>query len=164
VHPRTHARPASGRAISVPLATVNPGQPRQPATPHQRTPTSMTPRLPMIPKLNKRVRFPSSAPRLRAAMHSIALAHGLSVAFNVASSQWPSQRASAHVNVTSAMPSGKILAVDKSKTLSAYGSIQVARSEHAYFNSDSWALRATLRFGAGFTEAGAGVLLDVATD
>ncbi|WP_084021542.1 phage major capsid protein [Mycobacterium avium subsp. hominissuis] len=65
------------------------------------------------------------------------------------------------VNVTSAMPSGFLLALDKTKTLSAYGSIQVARSEHAYFNSDSWALRATLRFGAGFTEAGAGVLLTV---
>ena len=65
------------------------------------------------------------------------------------------------VNVTSAMTSGQILAVDRSKTLSAYGSIQIARSEHAYFNSDSWALRATLRFGAGFTEVGAGLLLDV---
>lgn len=65
------------------------------------------------------------------------------------------------VNVTSAMTSGQILAVDRSKTLSAYGSIQVSRSEHAYFNSDSWALRATLRFGAGFTEVGAGLLLDV---
>lgn len=65
------------------------------------------------------------------------------------------------VNVTSAMPEGKILAVDKTKTLSAYGQIQVSRSEHAYFSSDSLALRATLRFGAGFTQSGAGVVLDV---
>lgn len=65
------------------------------------------------------------------------------------------------VNVTSAMPEGKFLAVDKTKTLSAYGQIQVSRSEHAYFSSDSLALRATLRFGAGFMQSGAGVVLDV---
>ncbi len=52
----------TSRATSVPLTPVNPGQPRQPAAPHQRTSTSTTPRLPMIPKLNTRVRFPSSAP------------------------------------------------------------------------------------------------------
>lgn len=66
------------------------------------------------------------------------------------------------VTVTSAMPDGKILAVDKTKTLSAYGAIQVSRSEHAYFSSDSLALRATLRFGAGFIESGTGVVLAVA--
>ncbi len=66
------------------------------------------------------------------------------------------------VNVTSAMPSGKLLAVDKTKTLSAYGAIKVAISSEYYFGSDSVAVRATLRFGAGFTEEGAGVLLDVA--
>ena len=68
------------------------------------------------------------------------------------------------VLVTSAMPAGKLLAVDKSKTLSAYGEIKVSRSDHLYFKSDSLALRATLRFGAGFTEAGAGVLLTVADE
>lgn len=66
------------------------------------------------------------------------------------------------VNVTSAMTSGKLLAVDKTKTLSAFGAIQVAISTEYYFGSDSIAVRATLRFGAGFTEEGAGVLLDVA--
>ena len=66
--------------------------------------------------------------------------------------------------MTSAMPAGKLLAVDKSKTLSAYGEIKVSRSDHLYFKSDSLALRATLRFGAGFTEAGAGVLLTVADE
>ncbi len=56
----------TSRATSVPLTPVNPGQPRQPAAPHQRTSTSTTLRLPMIPKLNTRVRFPSSAPQLPA--------------------------------------------------------------------------------------------------
>lgn len=65
------------------------------------------------------------------------------------------------INVTSAMPDGRILAVDKSKTLSAYGTIRVSRSEHVYFSSDSLAMRATLRFGAGFTQSGAGVVLAV---
>lgn len=68
------------------------------------------------------------------------------------------------VLVTSGMPAGKLLAVDKSKTLSAYGQIKVGRSEHLYFKSDSLALRATLRFGAGFTESGAGVVLTVAEE
>lgn len=68
------------------------------------------------------------------------------------------------VLVTSAMPAGKILAVDKSKTLSAYGSIQLALSTELYFKSDSVAVRATLRFGAGFTEAGAGVVITVADE
>ena len=60
------------RAIPVPLIPVNPGQPRQPAAPHQRSSASMTLHLPMIPKLNTRVRFPqaaqtpSSAPQLAA--------------------------------------------------------------------------------------------------
>lgn len=66
------------------------------------------------------------------------------------------------VLVTSGMPAGKLLIVDKTKTLSAYGNIQISRSEHVYFKSDSLALRATLRFGAGFVEQGAGVVLDVA--
>jgi len=66
------------------------------------------------------------------------------------------------VLVTQGMPAGKLLCLDKTKTLSAYGDILFSRSEHVYFKSDSIALRATLRFGAGFTEEGAGVLLEVA--
>lgn len=66
------------------------------------------------------------------------------------------------VLVTSAMPSKKILLVDKTKTLSAYGSIEVARSEHAFFGSDSIGLRATFRFGSKFTQTGAGIVLTVA--
>ena len=47
-------QPRPVRAVSVPLTTVNPGQPRQPAAPHQRTSTSTAPHLPMIRKLNTR--------------------------------------------------------------------------------------------------------------
>lgn len=66
------------------------------------------------------------------------------------------------VTVTSAMPANKVLLVDRNKTLSAYGAIQVSRSDDFYFNSDNVALRATFRFGAGFVDAKAGQVLTVA--
>ncbi|WP_157889441.1 hypothetical protein [Mycobacteroides chelonae] len=47
-------------------------------------------------------------------------------------------------------------------TLSAYGSLNVAIRNDYYFNSDNVAVRATIRFGAGFSKACAGVKLTVA--
>lgn len=66
------------------------------------------------------------------------------------------------VTVTSAMPANKILLVDRNKTLSAYGQLMFSRSDDYYFGADSVALRATLRFGAGFVDAKAGQILTVA--
>ena len=39
------------------------------------------------------------------------------------------------------------MVVDKSAIVSAVGAVMVAQSEHAYFSSDSIALRGTWRFG-----------------
>jgi HK97 family phage major capsid protein len=66
------------------------------------------------------------------------------------------------VVVTNAMPSGKVLLLDKSRTLSAHSGIQVAQSEDALFQSDSVALRATFRMGAGFVPGAQGIVLNVA--
>lgn len=66
------------------------------------------------------------------------------------------------VTVTSAMPANKILLVDRNKMLSAYGQLMFTRSDDYYFGADSVALRATLRFGAGFVDAKAGQILTVA--
>jgi HK97 family phage major capsid protein len=52
------------------------------------------------------------------------------------------------VLVSSAMTSGTGMLVDKSAIVSAVGDVLVAQSEHAYFSSDSIALRCTWRFGA----------------
>lgn len=52
------------------------------------------------------------------------------------------------VLTSGAMPPGTLLVVDQGSILSAYGPLQVATSEHAYFGSDSVALRVTWRFGA----------------
>lgn len=49
------------------------------------------------------------------------------------------------VRVTSAMPTKKILILDKTKTLSAYGALNVAVSDQVYFGSDNIGIRATLR-------------------
>ncbi|VEG18528.1 Uncharacterised protein [Mycolicibacterium phlei] len=54
------------------------------------------------------------------------------------------------------------LRFDKRMTLSAYGSLNVAIRNDYYFNSDNVAVRATIRFGAGFSKACAGVKLTVA--
>ena len=48
------------------------------------------------------------------------------------------------------MPDNKIIVLDRSQVLSAYGDVQqVARSDEFYFGSDNVALRATFRFGVG---------------
>lgn len=51
------------------------------------------------------------------------------------------------VLVTSAMPAGQGLVIDKSAIVSAVGEVNVASSEHSYFASDSVAVRCTWRFG-----------------
>lgn len=49
--------------------------------------------------------------------------------------------------VTAAVPAGSGLVLDQSAIVSAVGDVLVAQSEHAYFASDSIALRCTWRFG-----------------
>lgn len=51
------------------------------------------------------------------------------------------------VLVSSAMTAGSGIVVDKSAIASAVGQVQVASSEHLYFNSDNIALRCTWRIG-----------------
>lgn len=51
------------------------------------------------------------------------------------------------VIVSNAMPAGEGLVIDRGAIVSAAGQVNVARSEHLYFNSDSIALRATWRIG-----------------
>lgn len=52
------------------------------------------------------------------------------------------------VLVSPAVAAGSGLVIDKTDVLSAVGSVEVATSEHVYFNSDSIGLRCTFRFGA----------------
>jgi len=52
------------------------------------------------------------------------------------------------VLTTPAMTSGGLLVLDKTAIVSAVGDVIVSTSEHAYFASDSVALRCTWRFGA----------------
>jgi len=52
------------------------------------------------------------------------------------------------VLVDPAVPAGKGLIIDQTAIVSAAGPVQVATSEHLYFNSDSIAIRCTWRFGA----------------
>lgn len=52
------------------------------------------------------------------------------------------------VLTTPAVPAGGLLLVDRTAVVSAVGPVRVATSEHAYFSSDSIALRCTWRFGA----------------
>lgn len=51
------------------------------------------------------------------------------------------------VLVTPAMPAGTGLVIDKTAIASAYGDLQVATSEEAFFAQDSIAVRATFRLG-----------------
>lgn len=53
------------------------------------------------------------------------------------------------VYVKNSMPDDKIVVLDKSQVLSAYGDVQLARSDEFFFGSDNVALRATFRFGVG---------------
>ncbi|MFD7075237.1 phage major capsid protein [Nocardioides sp. NPDC059952] len=52
------------------------------------------------------------------------------------------------VLVSSAVPAGTGLIVDKAAIVSAVGDVKIARSEHAYFAADRMGLRCTFRFGA----------------
>ncbi|PND54344.1 phage major capsid protein [Mycobacterium sp. ENV421] len=69
------------------------------------------------------------------------------------------------VLVNVAVPSNTGLIIDKSAVVSAYGTVNVATSDHQYFSSDSIAVRCTFRLGqnvvrpsriAMFTVAGGG--------
>lgn len=51
------------------------------------------------------------------------------------------------VTVSSAMPTGGILVIDRSAIVAAIGAVRLARSEDAYFANDVIALRATFRLG-----------------
>lgn len=53
------------------------------------------------------------------------------------------------VATSPAVPVGKIVVLDSTATAAAVGQIQVAHSEHLYFDSDSIALRCTWRLGWG---------------
>ena len=52
------------------------------------------------------------------------------------------------VIVSNAVPADSGIMVDRTAVVSAVGDVQVAQSEHAFFGSDSIALRCTWRFGA----------------
>jgi len=65
------------------------------------------------------------------------------------------------VLTTNAMPSDRVLAIDKNYIVSAYTNVDLARSDDYYFNSISVALRASFRFGAGLLEAQAAQYLEV---
>lgn len=51
------------------------------------------------------------------------------------------------VITTPAMTSGGLIVLDKSAVVSAVGQLEIATSEHVYFNSDGIAIRATWRIG-----------------
>ena len=51
------------------------------------------------------------------------------------------------VLTTPAVPTGSLLIVDRTAIVTAVSDVEIAVSEHAYFNSDSIGLRATFRFG-----------------
>lgn len=61
------------------------------------------------------------------------------------------QLAGLPVAVSPAMAEGSVLVVDQDEVCAAYGNLLLARSEDAFFTSDSLAIRATLR--AGWTVA-----------
>lgn len=73
----------------------------------------------------------------------------------------PKTLLSVPVLTTSAMPVDKVLVLDKNQVLSAYGDLMIARSAEHYFNRDSYALRATWRWGVGFSDVEAGQVLTV---
>ncbi|MGW9521383.1 hypothetical protein ACWGSE_04515 [Streptomyces diastaticus] len=62
------------------------------------------------------------------------------------------------------MPAGQFLIVDKDAVLGAWGQVVLAVSEHAYFGSDSIAVRGTFRFGARIVDADRVVKLTIAED
>lgn len=56
------------------------------------------------------------------------------------------------VLTTPAIAGAGLMVVDRTAVVSAVGPVQVATSEHLYFNSDSIALRCTWRFGANLVK------------
>lgn len=68
------------------------------------------------------------------------------------------------VYVKKSMPENKIIVLDRSQVLSAYGDVQVARSDDFYFGSDNVALRATFRFGVGVLDPQAVQVLTIPED
>ncbi len=65
------------------------------------------------------------------------------------------------VLTTNALPSGGVLVLDKNYIVSAYSTLELARSDDYYFNSISVALRASFRFGAGLLDPKAAQYLEV---
>ena len=51
------------------------------------------------------------------------------------------------VLTTPAMPAGGLIVLDRAAVVAAVGELKIATSEHAFFKSDSIAIRATWRFG-----------------
>ena len=66
------------------------------------------------------------------------------------------------VLVSSSVPDGSLLVLDRNSILSVYGSVQLATSTDYYFGSDNIALRATFRFGAKIANAARVVELAIA--
>jgi HK97 family phage major capsid protein len=56
------------------------------------------------------------------------------------------------VIVSSAAPANSGLVIDRTAVVSAVGQVQVATSEHAFFSSDTIAVRCIWRFGANIVK------------
>ncbi|AKK30633.1 phage major capsid protein [Mycobacterium sp. EPa45] len=65
------------------------------------------------------------------------------------------------VTVDRDVPEDSIIVLDKEAILSVYGGLEIASSEHYYFNRQAVAIRATWRFGATIHDASRVVLLGV---
>jgi HK97 family phage major capsid protein len=65
------------------------------------------------------------------------------------------------VLVSAAMTADKVLILDRSAVLSAYGEVQLAVSDQAYFGSDSIGVRCTFRFGQKIVDTERVIQLDV---
>lgn len=68
------------------------------------------------------------------------------------------------VVVNAAVPSDKLVVMDTSAVLSAVGQLNLAVSDQAEFNSDSYSMRATMRFGSVVTRSERVVVLDTSTE
>jgi hypothetical protein len=67
------------------------------------------------------------------------------------------------VLVSNSVPDTTMLVLDRSTTLSVYGTVQLATSTDYYVGSDNIALRATFRFGAQIANTDRVVKLAIAT-
>lgn len=59
------------------------------------------------------------------------------------------------------VPLASMLVLDRKAVLSAYGQVQIARSDHFYFNRDTIGIRATFRFGATVSDTNRVVMVTV---